>query len=428
MNQRAWQNLLHFLPHQGQLKNIGLLAGSTAIGQLILIIASPIISRLYSQVDLGIFGLISAFSSVASVFVTLKYELAIVSAESEREALDLMAFSLLITFFLAIVSCCGLAFLIHFNFYNFGAVSYFSIPIAFLQVCVISASGIFRYWFTRNENFELIGKISLWQGFGRGISQIALFSFASSGLLLGETLGRSLGLSLSWSQSKVNSHIRKILTQEISVKSTLQRYRSFPTYVLPSSIIDILSVMLPLPIIAGLYGRESAGLYALAQRVIAIPLSLIGSSVADVFHSQIANLQRSERQKTLSAFWLMTRSLILVGILPAIILGVWGKPIFEIVFGNKWGQSGTMAALMTPWMLAQFVVSPISRLILVSEKQGFKLFYDVIAFSIVIIVPHVIHRSNGTVFDALFWLSISKTIAYGLYFWIVWLQARYMSR
>ena len=267
MNQRAWQNLLHFLPHQGQLKNIGLLAGSTAIGQLILIIASPIISRLYSQVDLGIFGLISAFSSVASVSVTLKYELAIVSAETEREALDLMAFSLLITFFLAVVSCGGLAFLIYFNFYNFGAVSYFSIPIAFLQVCVIAASGIFRYWFTRNENFELIGKISLWQGFGRGISQIALFPFASSGLLLGETLGRSLGLSLSWSQSKVNSHIRKILTQEISVKSTLQRYRSFPTYVLPSSIIDILSVMLPLPIIAGLYGLESAGLYALAHRV-----------------------------------------------------------------------------------------------------------------------------------------------------------------
>jgi O-antigen/teichoic acid export membrane protein len=427
MNQRVMQSLYRLIPNDKQLKNIGLLAGSTVIGQVFLVLTSPIISRLYSQAELGIFGLVTTFSSIVSVAITLKYELAIVSAETEQDAIDLMVFSIFFSIIFSLLSGLGLFLLIFYNFFNFSAVPYYSIPIILLLNFTIAVSFVFRYWFTRKEMFSVVGKINLWQGIGRGIGQIALSPFSSIGLILGETFGRNLGFTLSWKESHINKHIQDTLLRKKDAINTLKRYKTFPMFVLPSSIIDITSIMMPLPIISGLYGLEAAGLYSLAQRVMTVPLSLIGSSVADVFYSQIADLQRSDRQKIMPAFWVMTRSLTLVGIVPAVILSLLGEPIFKLVFGAHWSQSGAMVALMSPWMLAQFIVSPISRIVLISNKQGVKLFYDITAFFIILVVPYWIHYNGGSVLEALFWLSLCKALAYVLYFLIVWRQARQIS-
>jgi O-antigen/teichoic acid export membrane protein len=427
MNQRVKQILYRLIPNDKQLKNIGLLAGSTVIGQIFLVLTSPIISRLYSQAELGMFGLVTTFSSIVSVAITLKYELAIVSAETEQDAIDLMVFSIFFSIIFSLLSGLGLFSLIYYNFFNFGVVSYYLIPVILLLNSAISISLVFRYWFTRKEMFGIIGKINLWQGFGRGIGQIILSPFSGVGLILGETFGRNLGFTLSWKESHINKHIRDTLIRKDDAINTLKKYKTFPMFVLPSSIIDITSIMMPLPIISGLYGLEAAGLYSLAQRVMTVPLSLIGSSVADVFYSQIADLQRSDREKIMPAFWVMTRSLILIGIVPTVILSLLGESIFKLVFGIHWSQSGAMIALMSPWMLAQFVVSPISRIVLISNKQGVKLFYDLTAFFIILIVPYWIHRNGGSVLEALFWLSLCKALAYVLYFLIVWGQARQIS-
>jgi lipopolysaccharide exporter len=427
MNQRVIQSLYRLIPNDKQLKNIGLLAGSTVIGQVFLVLTSPIISRLYTQAELGMFGLVTTFSSIVSVAITLKYELAIVSAKTEEDAIDLMVFSIFFSVIFSLFSGVGLFFLIFYNLFNFGAVPYYLIPIILLLNVAISISFVFRYWFTRKEMFGIVGKINLWQGFGRGIGQIVLSSFSGVGLILGETFGRNLGFTLSWKESNINKHIHDTILRKNEALKTLQQYKAFPMFVLPSSIIDITSIMMPLPIISGLYGLEAAGLYSLAQRVMTVPLSLIGSSVADVFHSQIAELQRSDRSKIMPAFWAMTRSLTFVGIIPAVILSLLGEPIFKLVFGAHWSQSGAMVALMSPWMLAQFIVSPISRIVLISNKQGVKLFYDITAFIIILVVPYWIHQNGGSVLEALFWLSLCKALSYVLYFLIVWGQARQIS-
>jgi O-antigen/teichoic acid export membrane protein len=419
MNHWVIQSLYRLIPNDKQLKNIGLLAGSTIIGQVFLVLTSPIISRLYSQAELGVFGLVTTFSSIVSVAITLKYELAIVSAKTEQDAIDLMVFSIFFSVIFSLFSGIGLFFLILNNLFNFGALPYYSIPIIILLVFAISVSYVFRYWFTRKEMFGLVGKINLWQGFGRGIGQIVLFPLSG--------IGRNLGFTLSWKESHINKHIHDTLLRKKEASKTLKKYNAFPLFVLPSSIIDIASIMMPLPIISGLYGLEAAGLYSLAQRVMTVPLSLIGSSVADVFHSQIAELQRSDRSKIMPSFWSMTRSLTFIGIVPAVILTLLGEPIFKLVFGTQWSQSGQMVALMSPWMLAQFIVSPISRIVLISNKQGAKLFYDITAFIIILVVPYWIHSNGGSVLEALFWLSLGKALAYVLYFLIVWGQARQIS-
>jgi hypothetical protein len=70
----------------GFLGNVAVLAGGTALGQAINVLASPILTRLYRPEEVGLLGLYTAFIGIASVGAALRYETAIVSARSAREA------------------------------------------------------------------------------------------------------------------------------------------------------------------------------------------------------------------------------------------------------------------------------------------------------------------------------------------------------
>ena len=76
------------------LKNIITLMTGTTIAQAMPIAISPILTRLYSPEDFGVFGLYMAIASIASVFVSGRYELAIMLPKSDDDALNIVFLSL----------------------------------------------------------------------------------------------------------------------------------------------------------------------------------------------------------------------------------------------------------------------------------------------------------------------------------------------
>jgi O-antigen/teichoic acid export membrane protein len=69
--------------------------------------------------------------------------------------------------------------------------------------------------------------------------------------------------------------------------------------------------------------------------------------------------------------------LLAMGIVPALAVFFYGEPIFSFVFGVKWKLSGIIAAIVAPWFLTSFIVSPLSRLVYVLHGQRLKLIYDI---------------------------------------------------
>jgi O-antigen/teichoic acid export membrane protein len=70
--------------------------------------------------------------------------------------------------------------------------------------------------------------------------------------------------------------------------------------------------------------------------------------------------------------------LLIVGIAPAAVLTLWGPALFGWVFGARWVLAGSIAAIVAPWYLAQFVASPLSRVVVVLSGQESKLIWDVL--------------------------------------------------
>jgi len=127
-----------------------------------------------------------------------------------------------------------------------------------------------------------------------------------------------------------------------------------------------------------LYGADVGGYYSLVWRVLAVPVVLIGASMADAFHSRAALYAREDPKHLLRFFHSTTMALLAMGIVPAVVVFAFGEPIFLFVFGIKWGLSGTIASIVAPWFLTSFIVSPLSRVVYVLHGQRLKLIYDLL--------------------------------------------------
>ena len=81
------------LSSKGFIKNIILLVSGTLLAQSVSIISSPILTRIYSPEAFGELGVFTSITSIFSVFMCLRYELALVIPKEKEYALALLCLS-----------------------------------------------------------------------------------------------------------------------------------------------------------------------------------------------------------------------------------------------------------------------------------------------------------------------------------------------
>jgi len=77
------------LGQSGFLRGVAAIAGGTALAQVFNFLLLPVLARLYTPEAMGLWGIFISFVTVAAVLTTLRYEIAIVTAGSEEDALAL---------------------------------------------------------------------------------------------------------------------------------------------------------------------------------------------------------------------------------------------------------------------------------------------------------------------------------------------------
>jgi O-antigen/teichoic acid export membrane protein len=153
--------------------------------------------------------------------------------------------------------------------------------------------------------------------------------------------------------------------------------------------------------------------------VLAVPVVLVGTSMADAFHSQAALYARNNPERLLRFFHTSTVGLIAIGIVPAITIFVFGQPIFRFAFGTKWQIAGAIASIVAPWFLTSFVVSPVSRLVYVLHGQGLKLIYDVVVLGGNLVVFALARRNGWPMLHMVAAMSVMNTASKVVYYLVL---------
>jgi O-antigen/teichoic acid export membrane protein len=200
------------------------------------------------------------------------------------------------------------------------------------------------------------------------------------------------------------------------------KYVKFPTLDAPSAWMDALALVLPLPLVASLYGAEASGWFGLARMVLSLPNAQIGAAVADVFQMSLAEAVRDkDPHRARGVFYMLLKKLSLIGLIPLAISIVVLPWAFPIVFGQQWAPAGTVAAALAPWLYAAFVISPLSRALPVLQAQEWKLFYDFTALGLLIGCYVLASSLALSLIEFCLLVSAANAIGYAVYALVLYL-------
>jgi O-antigen/teichoic acid export membrane protein len=365
-------------------RRVLVLAGGTAIAQVVRTAGTPILTRIFLPQDYGVLAVFSSMVAVLLPISSLRYELAIPLPEEDDVASHLLVISLIAAVaFAAVVGSVSLI-LDRWIAVVLGAPTLQSY-MWLLPLSVIGASGysIFSYWAVRREAFASIARTQLAQSVSQLVTQvgIGIATVGPFGLLVGDVVGRAAGTGTLAGLATTRRVFDNISLS--GLRRAAKRYVRFPLLSSPSAAINAVGFNAPTLLLASFYGTQTVGWFALAQRVIGVPSTLVGQSVSQVYFAEAARLARVDTAALYRLFWRMTVKLFLLALIPTAVLCTFGPWLFSHLFGEYWLTAGHYVRLLAPMFLVQFAVVPVSMTANILERQDIQLVWDVCRLAVV---------------------------------------------
>ena len=195
--------------------------------------------------------------------------------------------------------------------------------------------------------------------------------------------------------------------------SQMKRYKAFPFFSIPSDMINVITNQIPVFLINKFFGGFILGNYSLVDKILSVPITMIGRSVLDVFKQRASydyNLNGNCKKIFIKTF----KTLLLLSIIPTLLLFFLAPPLFHIIFGEKWLIAGDFARIMSVLFFFRFIVSPLSYLLYIAEKQIYDMIWQICLFVTTLLSFGIgVHYNNIKI--ALLCFSISYSIMYIFY-------------
>ncbi len=379
------RGLLDRLPGGRFTRSVGILSGGTALGQAIVIAVSPVLTRLYAPEDFGTLGVYASLLGLLAVAASLRYEFAIPLPEKDEDAAALVVLSLVIIPVTA--SAVGLAVWV----FRANIVRWTNAPalgpylwLLPVGVALMGVYQVFNYWAVRKGAFGRVARTRLSQAAAAVTTQLALFPFGPLGLLLSHVIGNAAGSSTLAAMAVRQDRRAFGAVDRRAVAFMAARYRRFPQVSTLSGVVNTGGLVLPVLMLAALFGPLVAGQFALVQRVVAWPMRFLGGAIGQVYFSESASALRTSPLALRSLFVRVSKHLALVAVVPMLVLLVAGPWLFPFVFGRDWISAGQFARLLAPMVAVQLVASPLSQTLNVLERQTWQLGWDILRLVLVV--------------------------------------------
>lgn len=353
--------------------------------QLITMIASPIITRLYGPEIFGIQGTFLAILAVLMPIAALTYPIAIVLPKSDSEALAVAKLSVLTAVIISIlVTLIVLLFgkqLAAFLGMEGLASLFILIPLAMF---FSSLHQIAEQWLFRKQQFTITARAAIFQSISINAAKVGfgLFHPVVTVLVVLSSFGNGLHALLLWlgiqkqKTGKKCPKFDKNDVADINIRDITHKYRDFPLFRSPQVLVNGLSQSMPVLMLASLFSPSAAGFYTIGKMVLGVPANLIGKAVGDVFYPRITSAAHS-KENLFRLLLKATVSLALVGLIPFGFVIIFGPWLFAFVFGEEWFMAGEYARWISIWMYFMFMNSPCNKAIPVLSIQGFYLIFTI---------------------------------------------------
>ena len=395
-------------------KNILTILTGSSIAQLIPLLVSPLLTRIYSPEDFGIFALYLSVLMIISSVATGRYEMAIMLAKDDEEVAAIVRVIILIMFsfstvVLLIVFLCSHTISIQLGNEKLESWLYF-MPLSIISVGTYQT---LNYLLIRYKYFKTVSTNKVFATTTNSSFQVYIgFVFETAfGFLIGRLFANAIAIILIIKEQTIRNILFK--RGSLNLSEVLIKHKNFPLYDVPSTLVNTCSSQIPLIIISKYFSLQMLGIYSLMNKVVLMPIAIISKSVQDVF-KQKASEEYNNSGNCLLLYKLTLKKLVLLGILPFSTLAMFGPELFSFVFGEKWRVAGTFSQILAPLMFLKFIVSPLSYTFYIAQKQKIDLIGQVFIF-VLTIGSMVIGVYYNSIYVALSYYCIFVSLMYTIY-------------
>lgn len=336
--------------------NVGRIASGSAAAQLLVLLSTPWLTRIFDPEDFGVLAVFAAFVTVVSSVATGRYELAVPLARDDRDAATLMSVALRSG---AVVSVAAAALLAVTGSWLADLVRVPSLapiaPLAAVAVLAMSGQDALRYWATRRERYGALSVTSVVRSASTVGAQVALglvFS-ATTGqsLVVGQVIGLLAGLAvMAWRSGFVTDRRGMDAAGGTPAAELRRTHAELPRHAMSTSFLNSVStVSLPVAMSAVL-GPGPSGVVLLAQRLVVVPMQIVGQATWQVTHARIGPLEVDARTAALTT---LNRLATLAYAFPLAAVAVLAESAPDLL-GDRWGP---IADVLPPICLMVFTSS-----------------------------------------------------------------------
>ena len=221
-------------------RNILTLMSGTVLSQAIPLLFSVILARVYAPELYGAYFVFLSLLSIGLIFATGKFELAILIANDDEEALSLLNAAAFTAVFVCIFLLVIVVLFMHslsnmLNFQGYGLWLFF-VPLSLL---LSSVNEVFYYWHNRHKRYRILANAKILQSSVSSILQLILgLTFANSGgLIYGLMCGQFISLVFLY------YHIRVFDSEYIKIRfvrdfrKTATRFIRFPRDIASAALV-----------------------------------------------------------------------------------------------------------------------------------------------------------------------------------------------
>jgi O-antigen/teichoic acid export membrane protein len=398
-------------------QGLTLLSGAT-LAQVIPALASPLIARLFTPADIGAFAFVVAVLGVIMPLACLRYDVAIVLPEDDEEAAHLTALCFLVGAAAALLSVVPLLIIWH-------AGSWPAVRTATPLLLTMLPVGIFllsfqlvaQSWSLRTHSYPVQSRALIAQALVTVVAQIALIVVVGDSayaLVLGTLVGY-LALVLVYMPvlRNVFPHVREYFSRAAVIR-VARTYARFPLITGPYAFLGQMSVRVVVLALALFTSARIVGEYAVAQRVIFLPVATLMGAASQIFYSRAARRLDDPRMPH------MVHTALLVGPLIVgpffVLLMLYAEPAFGIVFGQPWRPAGHFAAILAVPSMVKTLTAWLDRTFDIRGRQGLPLVLEAAYVVIVCVATYLVLRRSA---DAN--LAIIVYAAVTVVFYLVWM-------
>ena len=350
-------------------------------------LTTPILARIFHPSDYGLFALLTTLTTTLSFLTNLSLPAAILVCEKEKlsaiiaATIGYMTFSNLFFFLIGLV-----------------VVSFFSTEVLAvnistgIEICVLvtlcsiftTVTQILANLNIREKAFKTNVAVSLVDNLSmRTLSiSLGLIGITKLGLFYSELAGKTLNALTQLALRKDRDWVRYIrMISRKNIATTIQAYRQYPLYNLPTYLLSNFSTQIVLWLLAIFFSIGTVGHFTMSMALLGVPLQLFSNSLQPLITKKLSDDRSHAASKTILnlIFKLM---LISAGLYLTIYLLM---PFFITIYlGQKWVHIIPIVRTLCIAYALQLVGNSMSGAFIVFNKQKANLIMKIIFLSILV--------------------------------------------